>query len=377
MGKKRADGLLKIGELARAANTSISTVKHYVNQGLVEIATKTSANMAYYHPSNVQRILLIKQLQKEKFYPLTVIKGLLSGKENDVEIELLDAIHKVSPADNASAAPHGATSIPLRAAAKETGLSRKQIDALLDAGLIAPETVEGKKVFTAHAAKIMRLIKRRTDAGMPFPLTLASFSIYTDALMQAAHADVNAMIRYVLLPGNYGAKEIARLIRLSDSTLDEFIQCKRDQLNRRYGSARVEDLERFLADLASFQQSLPPHAPSNSAAYTGTLAALDALFQAREGAGLAVGASAGQRAKAFFLSLDPAQELDASCRLFLYAMRHAFFSLAPDVLDCAQAAENTRRTFLQDIAGCLPQDAAETLVQDIFQRLNKNGGEET
>ena len=63
------NGLLKIGELARSSGVSLSTVKYYVKEGLVEIAKKTSRNMAYYHPDSVRRVLLIRSLQKERFYP--------------------------------------------------------------------------------------------------------------------------------------------------------------------------------------------------------------------------------------------------------------------------------------------------------------------
>ncbi|MEN8244517.1 MAG: pyridoxal-phosphate dependent enzyme [Thermodesulfobacteriota bacterium] len=77
---------LKISQLARRAGVSIPTVKHYVREGLLPRPKKTSRNMAYYSEANINRIRLIKKLQKEKYLPLDVIKRLMdTGKALDEE----------------------------------------------------------------------------------------------------------------------------------------------------------------------------------------------------------------------------------------------------------------------------------------------------
>lgn len=70
------NGLLKVGELARQADTSLSTVKFYVKEGLIRPVLKTGRNMAYYDPSCIETIQLIRTLQRERYYPLSVIKRL-------------------------------------------------------------------------------------------------------------------------------------------------------------------------------------------------------------------------------------------------------------------------------------------------------------
>ena len=78
MGKKeQTAGLMKAGELAKAAGVSVSTVKFYAKEGLIRAAVKTGRNMAYYDPACVETIQRIRTLQRERFYPLSVIKGLL------------------------------------------------------------------------------------------------------------------------------------------------------------------------------------------------------------------------------------------------------------------------------------------------------------
>jgi DNA-binding transcriptional MerR regulator len=69
--------LLRMGELAEASGVPAATIKHYLREGLLPEPHKTSRNMAYYPPEFVDRIRLIKQLQKERFMPLKVIREVL------------------------------------------------------------------------------------------------------------------------------------------------------------------------------------------------------------------------------------------------------------------------------------------------------------
>ena len=95
--KTSTDGLMKIGELAKAANVNVSTLKFYVKEELIRPALKTGRNMSWYSPDCVATIRAIRMLQRERFYPLSVIKHLLSssGAGSPPELALLDAIHKV------------------------------------------------------------------------------------------------------------------------------------------------------------------------------------------------------------------------------------------------------------------------------------------
>jgi DNA-binding transcriptional MerR regulator len=77
--------MLKISELAEAADVPVATVRHYLREGLLPEPVKTSRNMAYYPPEFAERIRLIKQLQEERFMPLRVIRELLDAADGDVE----------------------------------------------------------------------------------------------------------------------------------------------------------------------------------------------------------------------------------------------------------------------------------------------------
>ncbi|MBD0283043.1 MAG: MerR family transcriptional regulator [Thermoleophilaceae bacterium] len=93
-GDERADGLLKMKELAEASGVSAGTIKHYLREGLLPEPVKTSRNMAYYPAEFVGRIRLIKQLQGERFMPLKVIKSMLDDDPDRARalVELEDRI---------------------------------------------------------------------------------------------------------------------------------------------------------------------------------------------------------------------------------------------------------------------------------------------
>ncbi|GAA1029208.1 hypothetical protein GCM10009557_16900 [Virgisporangium ochraceum] len=84
------DGLLRIGELARAAGVSTRTVDYYTGLGLLEPATRTDAGYRLYHPTAVTVIGEIRQLESHGV-SLDEIGHALSRDPADVS-QLLDRI---------------------------------------------------------------------------------------------------------------------------------------------------------------------------------------------------------------------------------------------------------------------------------------------
>ena len=170
--KTSTDGLMKIGELAKAANVNVSTLKFYVKEELIRPALKTGRNMSWYSPDCVATIRAIRMLQRERFYPLSVIKHLLSssGAGSPPELALLDAIHKVDYRTTGDA-------VPLSEAARRTRLTTEQIRTLLSRGIISGTKIGRKQLFTAYDISIMGLIRRRMEAGIPFEQSASAFEI--------------------------------------------------------------------------------------------------------------------------------------------------------------------------------------------------------
>lgn len=69
--------MIKIGDLAKLAGISPRTVKYYEELGLIEPASRSSGGFRYFTEDDLDRILVIKQLQLLD-YPLSQIKELFS-----------------------------------------------------------------------------------------------------------------------------------------------------------------------------------------------------------------------------------------------------------------------------------------------------------
>ncbi|MBN1883133.1 MAG: MerR family transcriptional regulator [Deltaproteobacteria bacterium] len=70
---------LKISELEKITGVPQSTIRYYVKEGLLPKPEKINKSMAYYDESCIDRIALVRNLQENKYYPLSVIKNILKS----------------------------------------------------------------------------------------------------------------------------------------------------------------------------------------------------------------------------------------------------------------------------------------------------------
>jgi AcrR family transcriptional regulator len=70
-----------ISELSRHTAVPVSTIKYYIRKDLLPSPIKTSKTMAYYTSAHVEKLRLIKKLQKEKNYSLEQIKEAVQRTE--------------------------------------------------------------------------------------------------------------------------------------------------------------------------------------------------------------------------------------------------------------------------------------------------------
>lgn len=332
--KTSTDGLMKIGELAKAANVNVSTLKFYVKEGLIRPALKTGRNMSWYSPDCVATIRAIRMLQRERFYPLSVIKHLLSssGAGSPPELALLDAIHKVDYRTTGDA-------VPLSEAARRTRLTPEQIRTLLSRGIIGGIRSGRRQLFTAYDISIMGLIFRRMEAGIPFEQSVAAFEIYSEALCGAVQEDIRSFIDQAIVNPDFSAEEGAKRIRISDETLDSFIDLKRRELNRIYGSEYLDLLYGFGDALRGVPAGLAG------------LFARDGLPEAAAMSLISEGKPTGMESLDVcarrFASLFSAKESDISCCISKCAAdRDYFAALDPDEIELPLCAHCLKASWL-------------------------------
>ncbi len=348
-------GLIKIGELAKATNTSVSTLKFYVKEGLIQPACKTGTNMAYYGADCIARVQLIKSLQKEHYYPLSVIKRVLENSDSQLELKFLDAIHKVDYSSSSR-------TYSLTEAAKMSRLTKEQIGMLSESGLIKPQFSGKRQRYTDEDLQLMMLLRRRMDAGIPFAQSILAFQVYDRGLCDAAKADVDLFIRGALLVVRPSAKDAVRMVCVSDETLDAFISKKRAAYNRAYGSERLGDLDRFAVSLcrlleeighALCERGYTDLAKRCEAALSVCPAGEDDVSEALRHCHMLLSTCAESlstvidicgRIHGYYIALDPESAQGAEAVL-LYSLRLCWLSLAPELLDCGGEARAAQSGF--------------------------------
>ncbi len=67
---------LGITELCQHSGVPVSTIKYYIKMGLLPKPVKTGKTRGYYHPNHLNRLVLIKKLQKEENMPLKKIREI-------------------------------------------------------------------------------------------------------------------------------------------------------------------------------------------------------------------------------------------------------------------------------------------------------------
>ena len=273
-----------------------------------------------------------------------------SAPVEQVDLDLLDAIHKAD-------APDPGERAPLAEAARRSGLTAKQIALLTDSGALVPVREGRKKLFTADDLGVMALAKRRLDAGIPIEQTVRSFSIYEKALREAVSAEVDDFAAGALMSQNVTAEAGARMIRVSDETLDTFIALA-PQGAQRANTARAAwrtwpaSSRRSPARWLTMEKAL--HAAGEEqamdgliAAHTGAAEAGAALAEAaahfwgfaNAGGDVARALSEAVRARDYFTALEPS----GACALAVACLKAAWLLLAPPVLNCAAAGRARAR----------------------------------
>ena len=225
---------LRIGQLAKLAGVSTATIKHYLKEGLLPQPVITSPNMAYYDESCVERINLIKRIQKEKFLPLDVIKRLIdSGESYNEELELGQAIlksHRELPS----------RSVKGSQVARVTGYPLDKIILLEEDGLIFPTVKNNVKYYDSTDLEIIQIMKHREDLGLSFHHSLETVRIYRDAITRAVQEDIRLFINNLL--GDVSTRQAIKLLTEADDALDRFMTLFRYRKLRSFSENAIHEM---------------------------------------------------------------------------------------------------------------------------------------
>ena len=155
---------MKISELARRSQVSKETIHYYIREGLLPKPKKLARNVADYDESYVERIRLIKELQNQRFLPLSIIKRIMRSRKSSPERESLLQLqhHYFRPVDQLLP-----TEIVGEDAFREaTGLGRKWLAKMEEWGIITPEIRDGQKVYSQDDVTLGRVIVDMDRIGL-------------------------------------------------------------------------------------------------------------------------------------------------------------------------------------------------------------------
>ncbi len=218
--------MLKMSELAERSGVSPGTIRYYLREGLLgdgEDVLRTSRNMAYYPPDYVERIVLIKRLQEERFMPLRVIKGALREEPERVRalIELEDRI-----LERALASAESNSRVSRKLVQERYGVPKIVLDRLAEIGVLTPN----QRGYDADDLKIIEAIANFRAGGYEEALGFTVYDTlrYRRALEPLVEEEVRALLDR--LAGEVDVERAMEIVAAGTEPLRELIGAMHSKL---------------------------------------------------------------------------------------------------------------------------------------------------
>lgn len=147
----------RMKDLCELTGLSRQAIHFYVQQGLVPPGKKTGRNMAYYGEEHLERLLLVRKLQHERFLPLKAIKAVLDGKAGRFAPEQRQMLREIKDrlAERSLRAPERARTLDALAACKQHGVRIEDLERMAEIGLVALVEDGGKQRIAEDDAWIV------------------------------------------------------------------------------------------------------------------------------------------------------------------------------------------------------------------------------
>lgn len=147
---------LKMQDLERATGVGRETIRFYIRQGLLPQPERPGRNVAWYDESFVERIALVKELQRKRYLPLHAIKALVASETPPTRAEV-DALLAIDGTLYRGVAPAAER---VGDVAKRAGLTIREVRHLADVEAIEIVTRRGAQWLEGDA---IRFVERWGD----------------------------------------------------------------------------------------------------------------------------------------------------------------------------------------------------------------------
>jgi DNA-binding transcriptional MerR regulator len=148
---------LRMKDLCAQTGLSRQAIHFYIHEGLVPEGKKTGRNMAWYGPEHVERLLLVRRLQEERFLPLKAIRALVGGDAGALASTQRSLLLEVR-----ARLPQPLTDAPIAFEALGAVAARHQVsdadaDRLVALGLVAVRDHDGRREVSSASEWLLNL----------------------------------------------------------------------------------------------------------------------------------------------------------------------------------------------------------------------------
>ena len=143
-------------------DVTVSKIRFLETQGLV-MPDRSASGYRKFTQEDIQRIQYILSEQRDHYLPLKVIKSKLNAWEHGDESPVAP---EGGPPPEAYFSSSG-VSLNASEVSRSSGLSRAQLDAVVDEGILVPrELPDGTQMFTDDDLKVARAVHRLLNRGL-------------------------------------------------------------------------------------------------------------------------------------------------------------------------------------------------------------------
>lgn len=217
----------KMKDLCDRTGLPRQVIHFYIQQGLVPEGQKTGRNMAYYGDEHIERVLLVRKLQHERFLPLKAIRALLEERDevfSPAQQQQLRDVRTHLPASLRPSADSPAT-IDVDEVLPRLGLDRDDVDGMVDAGILATVTDGARTLISRDDVWMLEMWADVRNAGFSRELGFSSrdLSIYEQAVSKMFQGEAQLLAtRLNDIPPEQAAQMVERVLPLVHAFLARY-----------------------------------------------------------------------------------------------------------------------------------------------------------
>lgn len=205
---------LKMKDLEQATGVGREAIRYYIREGLLPQPHRPGKNVAWYDEHFVERILVIKDLQRKRFLPLHAIKDIVGGDAppTRAEIEALRDIDGTLFANLPARKPERLSGV-----AKRVGLRAAEIRRLAASEAFEIVTRRGDQWLEGDALRIVELWAAVRRAGFESELGFVpeNLRLYVDVMRWLAREELRLFTH-----GVAGKRDVATTRKMAEQGID-------------------------------------------------------------------------------------------------------------------------------------------------------------